>query len=390
MLIEIVGGGFDNKGAQLMLETVVSRLDHELPDLSFCVETMRPAPPSDMQRLRIKMIFVRARSRYVRLYRAFLRASDILGRMVPLSFHQAESEARHAIDALVDMSGFAYGDAWTAKRTQIMARKAEYYARRGKPVIFLPQMFGTFEGAEIRRAMRRLCAAADLVYARDEVSYRCVQDLLSGPTDKLRQAPDITIFAEPDRSTVLPQEPYACIVPNIRVLSSGAPKWRENYISELLQAIRLLRSRGLGVVLMEHETGGKDRRLIEQLRSESSGDGVSICDYSSPFQLKAVLGGARVVLASRYHAAVSAVSSATPTVVLGWAHKYDTLMADFGVHDCIHRASDGWPHLEGLLCGLLDDQQHRARQAVLRERKQAMSEANVRMWTDVINALTNK
>jgi colanic acid/amylovoran biosynthesis protein len=236
--------------------------------------------------------------------------------------------------------------------------------------------------------MRRLCAAAELILARDSISYRCVEELISAPSDKLALAPDVTIFSEPDPTTPIPENPYACVVPNVRVLRDGEAGWRDLYLPRLLETIRFLREHDLDVVLMEHETLGGDRRIIDELLAGLSDDNVRICNYPSPFRLKAILGGARLVVASRYHAVVGALSSGVPTAVIGWAHKYEMLLTDFGVPDCIHGASGGGSHLQQLLAEFLDDQAHAARRTTLLNRKSAMRIASDRMWDDVVACLT--
>jgi colanic acid/amylovoran biosynthesis protein len=248
-------------------------------------------------------------------------------------------------------------------------------------------MFGPFENPDLQHTMRQLYDAASLVYARDQLSYSFAKNLIDGSADKLRLAPDITIFVQPDSSTPLPEQPYACVVPNMRVLDRGSAEWQRTYMAELRQTIQLLRSHKLRVILVEHEKTGDDRRLIDELFAEFGGDSVQICDDPSPRRLKAVLGGARLVVASRFHAAVGALSSGTPTIVLGWAHKYNALMADFGAGDFVHDATDEWPHLEGLLLQLIDDQLRSAHQKILRERKEAMRPANDAMWDEAVKLI---
>jgi len=53
-----------------------------------------------------------------------------------------------------------------------------------------------------------------------------------------------------------------------------------------------------------------------------------------PDVLRAVIGAAEVVVASRFHAMVSALATATPVVVVGWSHKYGEVLDAFGVVGC--------------------------------------------------------
>jgi len=45
------------------------------------------------------------------------------------------------------------------------------------------------------------------------------------------------------------------------------------------------------------------------------------------------------MVTSRFHAMVSGLATCTPTVVLGWSHKYREVLSDFGMVDCGYDAN---------------------------------------------------
>ena len=51
--------------------------------------------------------------------------------------------------------------------------------------------------------------------------------------------------------------------------------------------------------------------------------------------IKRVIGCTDIVLVSRFHAMVGALSLGVPAVVLGWSHKYVEVMARFGLENCV-------------------------------------------------------
>ena len=59
-----------------------------------------------------------------------------------------------AVSALVDASGFAFGDQWGPGPSRQMGRLFGSYARAGKPVVLLPQAFGPFQEPEVAEAAR--------------------------------------------------------------------------------------------------------------------------------------------------------------------------------------------------------------------------------------------
>ena len=55
-----------------------------------------------------------------------------------------------------------------------------------------------------------------------------------------------------------------------------------------------------------------------------------VVNIDCPLQIKAAIAQSKLVIGSRYHALVSALSSDVPVLCLGWSHKYAELMNSFG------------------------------------------------------------
>jgi polysaccharide pyruvyl transferase WcaK-like protein len=47
-------------------------------------------------------------------------------------------------------------------------------------------------------------------------------------------------------------------------------------------------------------------------------------------ELRRLVADARVLVTSRFHAMISGLATATPTIVLGWSHKYREVLDLFG------------------------------------------------------------
>ena len=48
-------------------------------------------------------------------------------------------------------------------------------------------------------------------------------------------------------------------------------------------------------------------------------------------ELRRLIAGGRVLVTSRFHAMISGLATSTPTVVVGWSHKYREVLDDFGL-----------------------------------------------------------
>ena len=84
---------------------------------------------------------------------------------------------------------------------------------------------------------------------------------------------------------------------------------------------------GLNPFLLVHET--KDGSLAREVR-EKSGIPMDIIEEEDPFSIKGIIGGSLLVVGSRYHGLVGALSQGVPTVATGWSHKYQLLCEDYG------------------------------------------------------------
>ncbi len=376
MIIELHGAGFRNKGAQLMLWTASRILAARGVD-GFCMEVMPSGSAAECAEHGILPIFPSIRPfPQARPASLFFRLSRVAGRVLPPSSDYAR---RQDADALIDISGFAFGDAWGARRAANFARRARWYRRDGKPVIMLPQMFGPFEDAGVARAFSGVLDACDRVYARDRVSLEAAR--ACGRSDHLTQAPDITIFLPETPEVPESSAPYGCIVPNVRVLDHGKQKdlWAPIYLDRLEAVGQAMAARGLAVRIVVHDASGEDRPLGEQLMARL--DGASLFEHPDPKVLKGFLGGAELVVGSRFHSLVAALSMGVPSLAMGWGHKYEMLLEDFGQPDMTYGPTEPEAALLERFDRLAEGRDAAAQVVV--EHREAMRGVNAAMWDEV-------
>lgn len=380
-MIELHGAGFRNKGAQLMLWTASRILAARGAD-GFCMEVMPSSTAAECAEYGVLPIFPSVRPfAQARPASLFFRLSRVAGRVLPASSRYAR---RQDADALIDISGFAFGDAWGARRAANFAHRARWYRRRGKPVIMLPQMFGPFEDAGVGSAFGEVLANCDRVYARDRISLEAAR--ACGRSDHLTQAPDITIFLPENPEVPDAGEPYGCIVPNVRVLDHGKQKdlWAPVYLDRLEAVARAMADRDLAVRIVVHDASGEDRPIGEQLAARVPG--ATLFEHPDPKVLKGFLGGAEVVVGSRFHSLVAALSMGVPSLAMGWGHKYEMLLEDFGLPEMTYGPTEPESALldrfERLAGG-----GHDAAADVIVERREQMRAVNAVMWDEVAELL---
>jgi colanic acid/amylovoran biosynthesis protein len=164
-------------------------------------------------------------------------------------------------------------------------------------------------------------------------------------------------------------------------------EWGDVYLDRLASAGRRLLEAGLNVCVIVHDQLGEDGKLAGELLARLADDRVRLCCEGDPLRMKKFISEARLLVGSRYHALVAALSTGVPVVALGWGHKYDMLLEDFGVPECLHPAASGQAHLAGLLDRLLDDAEWAGMHETIRAARRRMGGVNAEMWATVLSVL---
>lgn len=381
MLIEVKGVQFVNKGAGLMLRAVVDRLRSVVPGVEFALTPGPNAPYQRIaavgawQRLRLPGAPVDADALCYRLPQRVRRAARRYGIVTEAD-----------VDAVLDASGFAYGDAWGDPPLASTAREIERLAARGKPYLFLPQAFGPFSDSAATRRFGRALAQAALVCARDARSHDHLARIAGPAVARIEIFPDFTLAVPGDAQAAQRwrvDRTTALVVPNAEMQGPRNPDvaTRNGYVPLLEALVRRLRELGYVPRVLNHE-GAADAALCETLRA-ATGD-APVIDEDDPLAVKGVIGAAGIVVSSRFHGCASALSQSVPCLATAWSHKYGELFADFGVADCVLDSADpaaAVARIEVLAAGRDAVRERLAiRQAALAARTEAM-------WDRVATAL---
>ncbi|GAB4534196.1 MAG: hypothetical protein Tsb0014_20210 [Pleurocapsa sp.] len=396
--LEIHGAGFQNKGAELMLRTVISEFKSRLPEFVPVIDPTLGEYESRCELGARQTFPLRASVGSQGFSKRFMRQKlfeslkiEQLIRYVggiQLSTYGCESLSR--IQAMIDISGFAYTDQWGTQMTIDFATLTDYYKSRKIPVILLPQAFGPFHAEESKEAFRRIVDNASLIFARDRISYQYVMELCPN-SEKVRQAPDITLF-HPNFSKDItePNSNYVGLVPNIRMLDLGKDQWGNKYESYLIEIAKKIIECGLKVKIIVHETNGQDFQIAQKVAKTINSTEISIINESNPIVLKKIIGDSLMIVGSRYHSLVSCFSKNVPAVGLGWSHKYETLFEDFGCEDFIISHDTPIKNALKLIQKLIVKDTNLQYRQIINQKLQKMSQDNRKMWEMVIKIVEQK
>jgi len=349
--ILIRGGGFINKGAEAMLRTAQAELDRRLGNVA-CFVTEKAVEP-DTQSL------VAAAGLHALPSCDFTRREGLMRTLVRMRAQPARVREIYAtryewlqtlseierIDAIIDINGYAYGDPW-GRAPAVEAKDYVAFAQQlNKPYIFMPQAWGPFENPRSRPHYRELCERAALLFVRDETSRSHLADLLGKPAAEIELRSDIAFRFHPDQPeaghTLLadsgirePTPPVVGIAPNRQMYKRTRGTGMQNeYVRALVGICKSIRACGASVVLIPHEieptdNGTADDRLLCSMVAFGAGDPqvVAMTGRYDAAQIKAVVGQLVLLVGSRFHALVAALSCRVPVVALGWSHKYAELL----------------------------------------------------------------
>lgn len=321
MRVLIYGVNTENKGAQLLLAAAAGRL-RALGHVP--VVSSRDVRARTRRDYGAKGIFSVERL-------GFFRSIGL--DWLPKSLaHELPVAGDGAFDYVLDASGFSLTDAWGMSPVTSRLSRLARWTQRGIGFSLLPQAFGPFERPDVAKGVGKIFDYADQVWARDPSSQQFAQTV--APQAAVRVSPDITIALDTTASPVAAGS--VLLVPNWNLAKRSGADGYEAYVASLTTIANAIRASGREVVGLCHE-GMQDLSIINEVASRVGG--MRVLNPETGTECKRIIAGADFLIAGRYHALVSALSSGVPVVGHSWSHKYQALMEDFGVENGLAQAT---------------------------------------------------
>lgn len=383
MLVEIKGIDWRNLGAELMLVAILEAFQQQGITANFTVE-----PPT--RKWFLKHYGLRLKLRYMR------RGINLLK---PLQWIPGPLRRKldwvlpSDVDVVIDASGFGYGDTWGHRAIEHrLGGTVKELTENGVPVILLPQALGPFKKKLQREAFLPILRHANLIFARDEQSLAHLRSLLPDESSRsscaeLKLAPDFTnlVKASPEQLGADVESSLCLIVNNKMRTKRGDGEKYLNFLIELMQWCWRCQH-PFYVLLHERE---EDKALVEELKQRCDFT-IKVVEPTTAKQAKAYIKKSRLVVTSRFHGLVSAITQGVPVVATSWGHKYDALLDEYGIgrHKII---LDGpaalWQDLLFELSSATG--QAAARQHLVEQQAEAI-QATQAMWTAVFHEINKK
>lgn len=268
------------------------------------------------------------------------------------SVHREYQKAFDWADCIINLNGIAFvGDGTYPWRSSLSNRTSSIYAKRcSKPFFRFIQSYGPFKDWRVKLLARREFTKLPCIMARGRLSaHYCKKIAGKVPVYAF---PDVAITLQPASDTWLKnylnrfnlkRKSYIVLSPSAVIssmLTRAGSSVGKKHISVFTTIAKHYLSIGEPILFVPHMTSPTpsqcDRAVCKQVIERLVKEGVDtshcyvINDELDCRELKALIGGAKLAIVSRYHALVAALSTGVPVVTAGWNDKYQDLLDFYG------------------------------------------------------------
>jgi colanic acid/amylovoran biosynthesis protein len=269
-------------------------------------------------------------------------------------------------DVVLDSgAGDSFASIYGPKRLAIMRYSQRRAARLSVPLILGPQTIGPFESPLSRSVGAATLRDARQVHARDHVSQQKAAEL--GGMALL--STDV-VFALPNPEPARKRD----VIVNVSGLlwNSDAHGSASAYRRQVIELVNGLISRGRDVSLLAHvldnPTSDNDVPAV-RAAAAAVGDRVEVVVPHDLPHARSILANAELVIGSRMHACLNALSTGTTAIPWAYSRKFAPLMNDLGWHHTIELRTE--PRPADATLRILDRDPGRLSAATLRDTARA-------------------
>lgn len=262
-------------------------------------------------------------------------------RIFPFPRYKNSHGALKDADLIVDVWGIMFTD-YLGKNTFINRFREGLRLLLGKiygiPVVKATAALGPFEFKWNRRlAVFYLKHCVDRVMTRDEKSFNEVNKI--GVTSDVYLTAD-TAFLLPHEeiSPLFKDNSQGNVLVSVSHQATSRASNEQTYLDIVSNFIKhTLKSYDTTVTILPNAIVAEDDdlRIAQKISDLVASESCKLIDPTgmTAMQVKGVVAQASVVVASRYHTVIAALSLGKPTISIGWHHKYRGVLGLFGMED---------------------------------------------------------
>lgn len=336
-----------NKGAASMLLALTDHIDYIVPGGR--VRSLSTYPDGDRSANRSDRLDIVSYTPLAMLLVHFplallIGASRLFGRRGRIFARTRALRSMMEAGAVADLAGISFSDGRGLPTLVYNTLMTGIPLLVGTPVVKCSQAIGPLELRSTRTAARLVLPRVHTIVARGAGTHRYLVDF---GLDNLREGADLGFAMETsakDESAsaeLVGERDGFFVVSASSVVEALCKSEGIDYVGLMVGLVdRLAETTRLSTVLIAHsarlgEGPGRmnDLPVTRDIAAGTSSttDLVTLDADLDPRVLRAVIGHSRFLLASRFHAMISGLATGTPTVVVGWSHKYREVMKEFGL-----------------------------------------------------------
>lgn len=396
-----------NKGAAAMVESVVARAPEAVGSCEFSLLTTYPeadAPRVPSGGTPVAVIGLEPWRLAVVEFPVALLSAILRVLRVPRSW--VRTKANRALldsDAALDLAGISFADDRGVPITVYNALMTGLPLLLGVPTLKMAQALGPFKTQPNKTLARVVLPRLSVVCARGNRTREHLDGLGLG---NVVDVADLAFSL--DEAASLPREvsqrvdaagDHVVVMPSA-VVRKLFERDGGDYVDAVTGLVRQIRERtGLAVVIAPHSyrVGAPEGRMNdgpvcrEIAARLADDDKVVLVDADlTAGELRHLVAGSRALVTSRFHAMISGLATCTPTVVVGWSHKYREVLGDFGLAqlgcDSAQLASPGV--IVDLVENVLSRRDEMSRQ--IAQQLPAVKERSLRNFSEIARVVSTK
>ncbi len=381
MVIELRGVDFVNKGAELMLHAIISKLKSEIGDPLFVMSDSNNTPRSKQLQ---HGIYTKTNFKVYNIPFRYLLY------FVPFSLRRKLRYINEKeIDVILDASGFAFGDVWGAKYAiNRLGKHIIGWKTNNKKVILLPQAFGPFTDPDLAAVMKKIISNADLTFVRDETSLQYVQQV-NGVSAKVSLAPDFTNLIQGTVPSYFDASKHeVAIIVNNKMVETTTKEDGDAYFNLIFRITRLVEDFGFKAYFLIHE-GKMDKKLAEELNKKLITP-LPVIEEDNPLHVKGIISKSKAVITSRFHGLVSCLAQGIPCLATGWSHKYEMILKDYDYEEALLDVNCNDEELLNKVSLILTDTSRKSIACKLKSMSSQQKKLSEQMWSKVLHEMKNQ
>jgi len=224
--------------------------------------------------------------------------------------------------------------------------------RLGKRVVIFPNSFGPFLGNIEKHIIRKVLNKCDLIFAREDISRRYLQDLLDR---EVHYAPDLGFSISSRKNMQFDDDLLPKLRTKVAVTMrpyrfpeySDGDKRYQRYIDEMFLLSKSLIEKGYHPVYVAHTIGPSahedDRIALNEVIERLTKAGISRQEYSyidipemNCFDITRLYSKVDYIIGTRFHSVIFAMVSLTPPIAISYSgNKTVGIMKDIGLEEFV-------------------------------------------------------